>query len=179
MWMTLEAAWGHDDSVVCAAYESYLWVPSSAAAGDHVEAQTCVVTGGYSNICGLCCFHHQNHIGVLGPCGPEGHVAAESYDGVRDLYCWVNGKRWCQKPMICNPAECKGQGSYLCSGIRDWGLTVEKQEQPLPAPHHPKWRPRKETIKELFNKTVIRMLKCSYPQLREPGWGYTGQVWLP
>lgn len=73
-------------SVVCAAYENYLWVPGSAAAVGHVEVQTCVVTGGYSDICGLCCCHHQHHIGVLGPCCPEGHVAAEGYDDVRDLY---------------------------------------------------------------------------------------------
>lgn len=40
--------------------------------------------------------------------------------------------------VICTPDECKGQGSYLCSGIPDQRLTVEKQGQPLPASHHPK-----------------------------------------
>lgn len=40
--------------------------------------------------------------------------------------------------VICTPAECKGQGSYLCSGIHVRRLTVEKQRQPLPTPHHPK-----------------------------------------
>lgn len=38
--------------------------------------------------------------------------------------------------VICTPAECKG--SYLCSGIHVRRLTVEKQRQPLPTPHHPK-----------------------------------------
>jgi hypothetical protein len=74
-------------------------------------------------------------------------------------------------------ANCKGQSSFICSGIGDWRLTVEKETQKASVttspPPHPHLHPPKETLdrKSLKRtlKTVIEMLNFSSSWLMASG----------
>lgn len=141
-----------------------------------------VTTEGHVDVHCLCC--HEDYDGVGGLCCGRGSCWWSLWQGLMPKTMWVSAvganTRTSVEIQARAPADGKGQGNCFCNDINDCRLTAEKEHRRLlwqPIPSRPQKRmPRQKAIREKLKKIVIKMLKCSSPQvlaLKGCGWGRT------